>query len=326
MLSEAEQNALKRNPLLGGISYQQVAASRAESESEREVIRLIILREEVLLKIRQSVRNIARREKIAPQLLGFLQVIRELTLQVIENIERWRRKYLEPREFVWNGRNYLLTIPSTLNFLDRFHKLVSWFGFHLVRNPFLLPAMGPGLPPPSENAIRHAGDTSLSRVREAEGIIFREESTYGLWEEEDRLCSWCGMITPPKPKGKRDTHLLPCDKCRTVYCRSCIEENMKPQSLRTAIAGQPWMCFVCEWKRVRTMMQAEEAKLKAERAAKRRAAKVKKELRLRKELRASLDVSCVGTILECRGSLTFMRYVPRLNRLRRTFWMKSQNQ
>ena len=44
----------------------------------------------------------------------------------------------KPYPFVWNGVNYLLKISSDLDFLSRFSEVETWFGFSLVRNPFVV--------------------------------------------------------------------------------------------------------------------------------------------------------------------------------------------
>ena len=41
--------------------------------------------------------------------------------------------------FVWNGINYLLKMPSDLDFLDEVVPLTSWLGFSMLRNPFIMP-------------------------------------------------------------------------------------------------------------------------------------------------------------------------------------------
>ena len=42
---------------------------------------------------------------------------------------------------MWNGVNYLLKIPSDLNFLDVYSPLITWLGFPMIRNPFAIPIM-----------------------------------------------------------------------------------------------------------------------------------------------------------------------------------------
>ncbi len=76
---------------------------------------------------------------------------------------------------MWNGINYLTSLPSSLDFLDRVAKLVSFFGFHLIRNPFVVPVRTVSLDmlPPASAA--HISSTDLDRVREMENIMLEEE-------------------------------------------------------------------------------------------------------------------------------------------------------
>ncbi len=80
-----------------------------------------------------------------------------------------------PRAFVWNGTNYLTTLPSSLDFLNRVTRVVSFFGFHLLRNPFVVPLESvplDALPPHSANHVRRS---NMQLVREAEQLILEEE-------------------------------------------------------------------------------------------------------------------------------------------------------
>lgn len=41
--------------------------------------------------------------------------------------------------FLWNGINYLLKIPSDLDYLADYLAIKRWVGFTLTRNPFCVP-------------------------------------------------------------------------------------------------------------------------------------------------------------------------------------------
>jgi hypothetical protein len=41
--------------------------------------------------------------------------------------------------FMWNGVNYLLKMPSDLDYLADYLAIKRWVGFPLVRNPFCVP-------------------------------------------------------------------------------------------------------------------------------------------------------------------------------------------
>jgi hypothetical protein len=40
---------------------------------------------------------------------------------------------------MWNGMNYLLKMPSDLDYLDDFKAIRKWMGFPMIRNPFAIP-------------------------------------------------------------------------------------------------------------------------------------------------------------------------------------------
>jgi hypothetical protein len=53
--------------------------------------------------------------------------------------------------FIWNGLNYLLKMPSDLDYLADYLAVQRWTGFPLTRNPFCVPF------PMDPNAINVAG-------------------------------------------------------------------------------------------------------------------------------------------------------------------------
>ncbi len=40
---------------------------------------------------------------------------------------------------MWNGINYLLKIPSDIDYLIEYIAIKKWIGFSLQRNPFIIP-------------------------------------------------------------------------------------------------------------------------------------------------------------------------------------------
>ena len=41
--------------------------------------------------------------------------------------------------FMWNGVNYILKMPSDLDYLADYLAIKKWMGFTLTRNPFCVP-------------------------------------------------------------------------------------------------------------------------------------------------------------------------------------------
>lgn len=71
--------------------------------------------------------------------VDLLDLLRIATLQSVEAISAWRKKKRSQEPYKWNGLNYLLKLPSDLDFLQKHSGLVQWLGFTLERNPFVLP-------------------------------------------------------------------------------------------------------------------------------------------------------------------------------------------
>eukprot|EP00957_Ditylum_brightwellii_P019070 1435293-Ditylum_brightwellii.AAC.1 len=75
-------------------------------------------------------------------LAGFgdlLDIVRITSVEVVESIAEWRSGLQKHTPFMWNGLNYLLKMPSDLDFLDSNEPLREWLGFSMERNPFIIP-------------------------------------------------------------------------------------------------------------------------------------------------------------------------------------------
>ena len=61
--------------------------------------------------------------------------------------------------FMWDGINYLLKMPSDLDYLDKYLAIKKWLGFSIVRNPFCVPFGMDG------GRRMHTGDDDIPSVR-----------------------------------------------------------------------------------------------------------------------------------------------------------------
>ena len=93
-----------------------------------EVLKCILLREGYLQKLRGRL-DISSKSQV-DRVVDMMDLLRQATVETVEAIETWRQK--SARAFVWNGMNYLLKIPSDLDFLERSKPLVEWLGFRFV--------------------------------------------------------------------------------------------------------------------------------------------------------------------------------------------------
>lgn len=107
---------------------------------ELEVLKAILVREGYL----QRLAHASASGRISGAHLGetvdLLDLLRIATLEAVEAIGVWRiktKRLLDP--YVWNSVNYLLKLPSDVDFLQKHTGLVQWLGFTLERNPFVLP-------------------------------------------------------------------------------------------------------------------------------------------------------------------------------------------
>lgn len=167
------------------------------------------------------------------------------------------------RAFVWNGVNYLLTLPSSMDFMDRSSDLIKWFGFRLERNPFLVPAYGTSetmLPMPARDNME---GVDMMLLREMEQMIVAEERDFGMRDTME-LCSWCSIDTnkhtryavspcpalltatfDPAPRCVLISTM--CRPCREYYCYDCVRGNLGTEGETEAKKSSAWVCFVCSW-------------------------------------------------------------------------------
>ena len=90
-----------------------------------EVLKCILLREGYLQKLRTKLEIGTKAQ--AERVSDMMDLVRQATVETVDAIETWRQK--SDRAFVWNGMNYLLKIPSDLDFLEQSKPLMNWLGF-----------------------------------------------------------------------------------------------------------------------------------------------------------------------------------------------------
>jgi len=59
--------------------------------------------------------------------------------------------------YYWNGVNYLLKMPSDLDYLNEYRTVKKWLGFKIQRNPFCVPF------PLEEGAPIYTGEQQLDK-------------------------------------------------------------------------------------------------------------------------------------------------------------------
>ena len=151
---------------------------------EKQVTRMIRFREDIVTNIRLSIRDGTYVEKFD----YYVDQLREATLKVTEGIASWRTLLFQKVHrnerappFIYRGSNYLLSIPSSLDFVGKNQEVVYTLGgtdsySAWKRNPFLLRDCEYL---DSYNSVARTWETRM-RYFSCEKIILAEErTTYG---------------------------------------------------------------------------------------------------------------------------------------------------
>lgn len=125
----------------------------AEGKAELEVLKAVLNREGYLMRLFKSVRTVNK--KFKADIADILDLVRAASLDVVEAIVKWREvKNDHDAAFMWNGLNYLLKMPSDMDYLSQYLAVQRWMGFPLVRNPFCVPfPMEQGVPMFAERVL-----------------------------------------------------------------------------------------------------------------------------------------------------------------------------
>lgn len=110
-------------------------------ELEFEVIKLILLRESYIQRLQRSLT--ANKGKVDLSIIGLVDVLRDVSLEVIETIREWERSQIDYptiiKPFMWNGVEYLIKMADDYGFLHAFPNMTAWLGFMPNYNPFFVP-------------------------------------------------------------------------------------------------------------------------------------------------------------------------------------------
>lgn len=122
-----------------GMTFSAEPVGQAsEGMAELEVLKAILNREGYLARLIKSARTVSR--KFKPEIADVMDLVRAASLDVVEAIVKWRdSKNDHHAAFMWNGVNYLLKMPSDLDYLNDYRAIRSWLGFRIKRNPFCVP-------------------------------------------------------------------------------------------------------------------------------------------------------------------------------------------
>eukprot|EP01035_Chromulina_nebulosa_P032760 gene32760-43785_t len=130
----------KEAGLRSGITFsiESIEKEATVGALEFEVLKNILNRESYLNRLIGVSKSVGRKYK--PEVTDILDLIRASSMDVVEAIVKWREgKDDHTAAFMWDGINYLLKMPSDLDYLDKYLAIKKWLGFSIVRNPFCVP-------------------------------------------------------------------------------------------------------------------------------------------------------------------------------------------
>jgi hypothetical protein len=107
---------------------------------EFELIKQIILRESYIQRLKSKIE--LSKGEVNMTIIGLLDVLREVTIDVVENLQKWERAQLDYpniKPFLWNKTNYLVKLSFDLEFLNESKEIRSWLKFDMKNNPFIIP-------------------------------------------------------------------------------------------------------------------------------------------------------------------------------------------
>lgn len=109
-------------------------------ELEFEVIKVVILREKYLNRLRESLKS--SNGNIDLSTVGLFDTLRDASVNVVETIRLWEQSqidYPHIKPFVWNGQGYLQKMIEDTGFLSDYPQVEDWLEFTTTRNPFFVP-------------------------------------------------------------------------------------------------------------------------------------------------------------------------------------------
>lgn len=104
---------------------------------ELEVLKAVMAREAYLERLQRQAKGMTKR--FQDEVADTLDLLRVASVEVVEAVIAWREVCGPEAVFQWNSVNYLLKMPSDLDYLENHKVIRKWLGFPLKRNPFVIP-------------------------------------------------------------------------------------------------------------------------------------------------------------------------------------------
>lgn len=212
------------------VSFQET--SDADPTLELEVLKCILLREGYVGRLQgeaEKGRALVSSKAAAAKFVDLLDLVRQITVETCEAIQRWR--YTSKRPFMWNGVNYLLKMATDLDFLSNVRPVISWLGFSMQRNPFIVPmSLDFRVPTPGPKALQRSWEAARDNFHNIGGAnvpaAIAEEDVSG-----GRSASPQKVPAEMKSTARAYAEVGPAD-ARTSPQRSHAQEDKRVEILR----------------------------------------------------------------------------------------------
>lgn len=127
------------------LALSRMADGSSCAPGELRIMKWVVLRETYLTKLHGVVtadrkRAKSDRKRPSPKLCALLtellSVLRRITVEIVEAVEKWRRRD-KTKPFIWGSSNYLVKAAGDIEFLSRLPGLEEHLGVVVTDNPFL---------------------------------------------------------------------------------------------------------------------------------------------------------------------------------------------
>ena len=124
-----------------GCSIPRVLHENIDTDQEKEIMKFVIYREEIISRLKQAFYAYKKHEPYSViSVFQDLILLRRISLDVIDNILKWRKRLVKPEPFFIRKQNYLLKMITDTDFLLDMQILKTKFSFEIGdRNTFSMP-------------------------------------------------------------------------------------------------------------------------------------------------------------------------------------------
>jgi hypothetical protein len=163
------------------------------------VLKAVMGREAYLERLQRQAKAMTKR--FQDEVADTLDLLRLASVEVVEAIVAWRELAGPEAVFQWNSVNYLLKMPSDLDYLDSHRVLRKWLGFPLIRNPFIIPWPVEHFPTATGSQISLAEWSEQTR-----GSLIRDTATGSSWRSQP-LSRHTSVLRSRSADGQRSVAL-----------------------------------------------------------------------------------------------------------------------